>query len=207
MSLALAGLLVLSPLWAWHIGAGWPPSLRDNAFKTAAAASVVMVAIASWPLGILWGLALYHWRDPDDVPQAEFRPSIAGVLTIGTVVGIVLLTAHVSPTNLGWVRGAILAGGLVQMAILCWQASRLYRERHRGYTYHFWRDSLRGSMGNRVVTGGYLAFCFALAPGRLLPVFSLGLPATHSFTALSAPAPVGAPTTCRPSRIASRAAK
>ena len=186
MSLALAGLLVLSPLWAWHIGAGWPPSLRDNAFKTAAAASVVMVAIASWPLGILWGLALYHWRDPDDVPQAEFRPSIAGVLAIGTVVGIVLLTAQLPTVHLGWVRGAILTGGLVQMAILVWQALRLYRDRHRGYTFHFWRDSLRGSMGNRVVTGGFLAFCFALAPGWLVPVFAVGVLATNSFTALAA---------------------
>ena len=50
MTLALAGLLVLGPLWAWHIGAGGPPSLRDNAIKTVALASVGMLALACWPL-------------------------------------------------------------------------------------------------------------------------------------------------------------
>jgi hypothetical protein len=188
MTLALAGVLFLAPLWAWYIGAAWPPSLRDNALKTLGAASVVMVATACWPLAILWGLALWHWTDPDDAQQADLQPPIAGVLAIGTVAAIFLLTAQVPVAEIGWVRGAILAGGLGQIGVLAWQAAKLFQERHRGYTYHFWRDSLRGSMGNRVVTGGFLAFCFALAPAPLLPIFGLGVLATHSFTALGATA-------------------
>lgn len=186
MTLALAGLFFLAPLWAWHIGAGWPPSLRDNAVKTFAAASVAMVALVCWPLAILWALALYHWKDPDDSYQPELRPAIAGVIAIGSLVAIVLLVAEAPAPELGWIRGAILAGGIGQMGVLGWQAWHLYHDRHRGYTYHFWRDSLRGSMGNRVVTGGFLAFCFALAPGPLVPVFALGVLATNSFTALAA---------------------
>lgn len=185
MTWALAGFLFLAPLWAWHIGAGWPPSLRDNAFKTLGAASVVMVGIACWPLAILWALALWHWTDPDDARQPDLQPPIAGVLAIGTVTAIFLLAAQVPPGDLGWLRWAILVGGMGQLAVLGWQASVLYQERRRGYTYHFWRDSLRGSMGNRVVTGGFLAFCFALAPAPLLPVFGVGVLATNSFTALT----------------------
>ncbi len=185
MTYALAGLLFLAPLWAWHIGAGWPPSLRDNAFRTLAAASVVMVATACWPLAILWGLALWHWKDPDDVRQPDLQPPIAGVLAIGTVVAVFLLASQVPATDLAWLRWAILAGGFGQLAVLGWQAFVLYRERRHGYTFHFWRDSLRGSMGNRVVTGGFLAFCFALAPAALLPVFGLGILVTNSFTALA----------------------
>ena len=183
MIYALAGLLFLAPLWAWHIGAGWPPSLRDNAFKTFAAASVVMVGTQCWPLAILWALALWHWKDPDAARQPEFYPPVMGVVAIGTVVALFLLTARVPVTDLGWLRGAILAGGLGQIAVLGYQAVMLSRA-CRGRTFHFWRDSLRGSMGNRVVTGGFLAFCFALAPPALLPVFGLGVLATNSFTAL-----------------------
>lgn len=186
MTLALAGLLVLGPLWAWHIGAGWPPSLRDNAIKTVALASVVMLALACWPLAILWAVALVHWRDPDDARQPDLQPPIAGVIVIGMVISLFLLAAQVPAYDLGWVRGAILIGGGSQLVILGWQATVLYRSRHRGHTYHFWRDSLRGSMGNRVVTGGFLAFCFALAPPVLLPVFGLGVLVTNSFTALAA---------------------
>lgn len=184
MTLALAGLLFLAPLWAWHIGAGWPPSLRDNAFKTLAAASVVMVATACWPAAILWGLALWHWKDPDDARQPDLHPPIAGLLTVGSILAVFLLGARVPPQDLAWLRWAILAAGLSQLAVLTWQATVLYRERQHGYTFHFWRDSLRGSMGNRVVTGGFLAFCFALAPAPLLPAFGLGVLATNSFTAL-----------------------
>ena len=186
MTYALAGLLLLAPLWAWHIGAGWPPSLRDNGIKTLAVAGVVILATVCWPLAILWGLAIWHWKDPDDVPQPDLHPPIAGVIVIGTIAAVFLLAAAVPVRDLAWLRWAILAAGFGQLAVLGWQANVLYRERHRGYTYHFWRDSLRGSMGNRVVTGGFLAFCFALAPASLLPVFGLGVLVTNSFTALAA---------------------
>ena len=185
MTYALAGLLLLAPLWAWHIGAGWPPSLRDNAIKTLGAASVVMLATLVWPLAILWGLALWHWKDVDEVQQADFHPPVLGVVAIGSIAAVFLLTARVPTTDLVWVRGAILAAGIGQILVLVYQAACLYRE-CRGKTFHFWRDSLRGSMGNRVVTGGFLAFCFALAPAALLPVFGLGILATNSFTALAA---------------------
>jgi hypothetical protein len=70
--------------------------------------------------------------------------------------------------------------------VLGYQATVLLRNRHQRLGLTFWRDSLRGSMGNRVVTGGFLAFCFALAPPLLLPVFGLGVLVTNSFTALGA---------------------
>jgi hypothetical protein len=61
--------------------------------------------------------------------------------------------------------------------------------RHRdGFNFHRVRDGLRGSMANRVVTGGLLAFCLALAPIPLLPIFGLGVLAVNSFTALTASA-------------------
>lgn len=188
MTLALAGLLLVAPLWAWHIGAGWPPYLRDNAFKTLGVASVVMLATLCWPLAILWGLGLWHWRDPDECSQPDLHSPIAGVLAIGTTVAVFLLASHVPGIDGDWLRAGIVGGGLVQIIILGGQAFFLWRKPQKRQTFHFWRDSLRGSMGNRVVTGGFLAFCFALAPIWLLPVFGIGVLATSSFTAWAAAA-------------------
>lgn len=186
MTLALAGLLLLAPFWAWHIGPVWPPSLRDNGFKTLASASVAMLATICWPLAILWGLALWHWKDPDRVIHPDIYPPIAGVLAVGSVVAVFLLASHVPTPDLAWVRGAILVAGATQLGVLTYQAGVLLRHPSPRHTFHYWRDSLRGSMGNRVVTGGFLAFCFGLAPDALVPIFGLGVLATNSFTAFAA---------------------
>lgn len=185
MTWGLAGLLLIAPIWAWKIGHRWPPSLRDNALLTVGIMLGVALVPICWPLAILWALALVHWADPDRAYQPEFHPPITGVLAIGSMVALFLLASRVPVADLWLLRWAILSTGFVQLGILSWQATQLWHMRRKpGFTFHTFRDGLRGSMANRVVTGGLLAFCLALAPPALMPVFGLGILAVNSFTAL-----------------------
>ena len=187
MTWALAGLLVLAPIWAWRVGHRWPPSIRDNAFLTLGIMAGIWIAVLCWPLAVLWGLALYHWSDPDRARAPEFFPPVTGILAIGSIIGVFLLAARVRPSDLWILRWAILLTGLSQLIVILWQGTELWHMRHQPrFTFHTVRDGLRGSMANRVVTGGLLAFCLALAPPAWMPVFGLGILAVNSFTALLA---------------------
>jgi hypothetical protein len=187
MTWALAGLLLIAPVWAWKIGHRWPPSLRDNALLTVGLMVSVGLVPVCWPLAILWTLALVHWNDPDRAYQPDFHPPITGLLAIGSMIALFLLAARVPPGDRWMLRWAILSTGFLQLGVLAWQAYHLWhiRKTHRNFTFHTFRDGLRGSMANRVVTGALLAFCLALAPPALMPVFGLGILAVNSYTALA----------------------
>ena len=183
VTLGLVGMLLAVPLWAMFIGLGWPPYLRDKAWQTLGAMAVLVVGATCPPLAILLALALWHTGEINALRDAGIFPPFVAVATMGAVAFVFMLTVSVPAWQHDWLRGAIVLAGLSQVGVLGFQLWQLLRMQ-KPQSFHFWRDSLRGSFGNRVVTAAFLAFCLPLAPWWLMPAFGLGLLATNSFTAL-----------------------
>jgi len=175
--LAAIGLIFAAPVWCWRVGPGWPHTIRDWGYRTCGWLMVGLAFALFWPIGVFLAITMWRWRDHE---------STGPVLTWLGAVGAVGLGVFIGPsyTAIAW---AVQAVSLSQLGVLVFQVFLIRKEWHNIRHYHDIRDTLRGSFGNRVMTGAWFAMALPLSPHpAFLALNGLGLVATSSMTASAA---------------------
>jgi hypothetical protein len=175
LAVALGVALFAAPFVAFRAGYGWPSELRDRMLLGLALLGAAVMALAVEPgLGLLFGLAVWHWTS---------RYQLPGVLVLAVACLLYTAIKYGPPPVEFTVRYAIVATAVVQAL---WGACQHVRARREHWPVDRMRECVHGSTGNRVVLATLCAMALPLAPPLVMPALLLGLFVSISYVGIIA---------------------